>query len=207
MELIFDFDGTLVDSFQCVVDKFSQIAHEFNIKPLTLAEINKLRDYSSKELIQFLDIPLYQLPKMLLRMRKLMHAEIKHLAPIADLPEVLNIIYNAGHPMRILTSNSRENVLLWLKTNELEHLFTHVHCEAKFFSKSRRLKRILRAHGINKLQAFYIGDETRDIEAASLNGIRSIAVTWGYNSETILAKSQPSFIARSPKDILRICEL
>lgn len=60
---------------------------------------------------------------------------------------------------------------------------------------------------MNKQHTFYIGDETRDIDAAKQNGIHSIGVTWGFNSEKILAQHQPDYIARKPEDLLAIFEL
>ena len=64
------------------------------------------------------------------------------------------------------------------------------------------LKRIIKKYKIDKSQTYYIGDETRDIDAAKKNGVKSIAVTWGYNSEQVLLKYKPSFIAQKPEDIL-----
>ena len=63
------------------------------------------------------------------------------------------------------------------------------------------------SYKIDKSKAYYIGDETRDIEAAKKNHIKSIAVTWGYNSETALEKYDPSYIAKTPKDLLTILGL
>ena len=51
---------------------------------------------------------------------------------------------------------------------------------------------------------FYIGDETRDIDAAKQCGISAVAVTWGFNSEAIIAKHNPHYLVRHPKDILTI---
>jgi len=51
---------------------------------------------------------------------------------------------------------------------------------------------------------FYIGDETRDIDAAQQCNIPSIAVAWGFNSEQTLMRSKPSYLAKTPHDLLRI---
>ena len=65
-------------------------------------------------------------------------------------------------------------------------------------------KKLLKKYKTDKSQTFYIGDETRDIDAAKKNGIYAVAVTWGFNSEKILLQHQPDFIARRPEDLLNI---
>ena len=71
-------------------------------------------------------------------------------------------------------------------------------------AKKRILRKILKAYKIDKSQAFYIGDETRDIDAAKGSDINSVAVTWGFNSATVLARHQPQFIVQKPEDLLTI---
>jgi phosphoglycolate phosphatase-like HAD superfamily hydrolase len=53
------------------------------------------------------------------------------------------------------------------------------------------------SHKLDPSKVFYIGDETRDIEAAKKAGIKSIAVTWGYNTKAILDNSNPDFLCES----------
>ena len=52
--------------------------------------------------------------------------------------------------------------------------------------------------------ALYIGDETRDIEAARNNDLISIAVTWGYNTEQVLQDYSPTYVVHEPNDLLSI---
>ena len=47
----------------------------------------------------------------------------------------------------------------------------------------------------------YVGDETRDIQAAKKVGLRSVAVTWGLNTHDALAASSPDHIVLTPDDL------
>jgi phosphoglycolate phosphatase len=49
---------------------------------------------------------------------------------------------------------------------------------------------------------YYVGDENRDIDAANNAGIGSIAVTWGYRSESLLSQYHPDCLIRSPEELL-----
>lgn len=204
MHLLFDFDGTLVDSFHCVVQKTILLADEFKIRKIQDHEIEHLRDLTSKELIQFLKVPIYKIPKLIQQLRKNIHDEIPTLPPIANIFSLLEKLHDNRFSLGILTSNSVDNVSLWLDKHEMRHFFDFIHMESNYFSKNKLIKKTLKSYKIDKTQAFYIGDETRDIDAAKENDIKSIAVTWGYNSEKTLLKHQPSLIVNKPEDILTI---
>lgn len=206
MYLIFDFDGTLVDSFGKAVEKFNVLADEFNFKRVHPTEIPELRNLTSKEFIQYLKIPLYKIPQILYSARKQMNNEMSALKSFANLPQILQKIHDANFSLGILTSNSKENVIAWLEANKIKNLFDFIHIESNFFGKTRILKKILKRYKINKLQAFYIGDETRDIDAAKQSGIHSVAVTWGFNSEKVLLQHQPDYVVKTPDDLLEICK-
>jgi phosphoglycolate phosphatase len=114
MYLIFDFDGTLVDSFSNAIDKFNLLAEEFSFRKVSFHDVEGMRNLSSRELIKFLRIPLYKLPKVIQRARNFIHADIQVLNSFEKLPEVLQKLYNAGVSLGILTSNSEANVSTWL---------------------------------------------------------------------------------------------
>ena len=205
MYLLFDFDGTLVDSFNCVLKKAMLLAEEFHYKKISEEDIESLRELTSKELIKLLDIPVYKIPKLIHHMRKHLRNEMQKLPPVADIHPVVETLYNAHFSLGILTSNSVENVSKWLESHHMQHFFRFIHSESNYFSKKYLLKKTLKTYKIDKTKTYYICDETRDIEAATKNDIKSVAVTWGYNSEKALLQYQPAFIARHPKDILAIC--
>lgn len=202
MNLIFDFDGTLVDSFKCLIEKSNLLADEFNFRKIKEDEIPKLKELSSTEIIQFLEIPFYLIPKLILNVRKHMRDEMKNLKPIAGVKEMIVSLAEQGFNMGILTSNSEENVSIWLAQNQLQSHFKFISTESNLFSKSAGLKNVIKEYQFDKTKTFYICDETRDIEAASECYIQSVAVTWGYHSEDNLKRCAPSFIIQKPEEIL-----
>ena len=207
MYLLFDFDGTLVDSFHCVMGKAILLAEELKFRKINQDEIEHLRNLSALEIIRYLDIPIYKIPQIIYQMRKHLHHEMERLQPITHMPQVVEKLCHAGFSLGILTSNSKENVVDWLESHHLQHYFHFIRTESRFLSKKYLLKKTLKIYKINPSQTFYIGDETRDVDAAKKNKVKSIAVTWGYNSEKTLLKCQPTHIIRNPEEILTICGL
>ncbi len=177
---------------------------EFNFRKINSNEIDSLRDLTSRELIRYLKIPFYKIPTVLRCARKYMRNEMIKLSSFMNLLETLQSLHNMNVTLGILTSNSLENVTAWLECNKIQHFFKFIHIESSYFGKKRILQKIIKAYGIDKSQVFYIGDETRDIDAAKECDVYSIAVTWGFNSEKILLQHQPHYIARKPEDILTI---
>lgn len=204
MYLLFDFDGTLVDSFECVMKKAMLLADEFAFRKVHPHEVDKLRDMPSLEIIKFLNIPMYKIPFLLSQMKKHLREEMPALMPVPGIQQMLEQLNNEHFTLGILTSNSVENVEKWLDINKMRHLFTFIHSESNYFSKKYLIKKTLKKYKIDLLDTMYVGDETRDIDAAKHNNISSLAVTWGYNSEKAILASQPSYVAKTPEDIVRI---
>jgi phosphoglycolate phosphatase len=207
MQVIFDFDGTIVDSFQCVVKHANLLASKFHFRIIKEEEIEVLRNLSSVEIIRYLNIPIHLMPLIVYQMRKAIHRELVSLPPIPGMPDIIKALYRKEIALAILTTNSTRNVKTWLLLNDMQHLFNVIYSDYRVFSKATLLKQIIKNYDTNLANIYYIGDETRDISAANENGIQSIAVTWGYNSEQILAQYQPNYIARRPKDILKFIHL
>ena len=70
------------------------------------------------------------------------------------------------------------------------------------FGKTRKFRAVIRRAKVGKGEVISIGDETRDIEAASKAGIASGAVTWGYARPEILAEHRPTILFGAMGDIL-----
>lgn len=202
--IIFDFDGTLVDSFRTAMRIFNHLSDEFQFRKVGDEEVESLRDFTSRELIKYLQIPLYKIPTILRSARKMMCRDMQTLQPFYQLPETLLKLTKINVPLGILTSNSAENVTAWLQRHNLENLFSFIHAESSFFGKKRILKKIIKAHQMDKTQTFYVGDETRDVEAANECGISSVAVSWGFNSLKVLTAHQPQFVLQKPEDLLTL---
>ena len=83
MHLIFDFDGTLVDSFDCVIKQFNRLAEDYKFRKIDLEQVNELRHLNSKELISLFHIPFYKMPQVLYKARKSLHENITLLTPFA----------------------------------------------------------------------------------------------------------------------------
>jgi len=204
--IIFDFDGTLADTLEAIVAITNRLALEFGYKTVNSEEVKKLQNLSSQEIIRYSQIPLLKLPFLVRRVKSELKQEIHHLRPIHGIKEALLALRQDGHQLGIVTSNTEANVLTFLQHHGLHELFEFVHSGSSLFGKNKVLKRLLSQKQINTDAVLYVGDETRDIEAAKQVKIKSVAVSWGFNSRQALAKQNPDFLIGQPHELLAIAQ-
>ena len=202
--IIFDFDGTIADTYQAVVNITNNLSSEFGYQPLDSETLQLLKNLSSKEIVKQSEISLFRLPFLLKRIKTELGKQIEYLEPIPGMVEVLTELKQQNNTLGIVTSNVKENVMAFLEKQKLEHLFEFIYSGKTIFGKHRLINQAIRNHNLNKEEVIYVGDETRDIRSAKKSNIYIISVTWGFNSETVLKEHQPNFLATTPSDILKI---
>lgn len=197
--LIFDFDGTIADSFEI----FLKIFEEITGRQLTDEEITSLRGESLKSIIKYLQIRRWQIPRLVLKAKKLIAASRPAVKTFSGVPAMLVQLHSSGHPMFILSTNSSQSISEFLKKNRLENCFAGIYGDIGLRSKASALKRIIKKERLTQAECVYIGDEMRDIEAARKAGITSVGVTWGFNDSKAIALARPNFTAKTPGDLAR----
>ena len=198
--IIFDFDGTMVDSAQLVWDCL--LSYTSNTQ-LTWEE---LRDLSSENVIKALKIPKIKLPGLILKIRRKFRLRLMSQKVPDGVLEAIRALNQRGFDLHIISSNSEENIRVFLKHHHILQCFKSINSCFTIFGKARSLSNLLKIIGVASEAAIYIGDETRDIEAAKKAGMKSMAVCWGYNSEKALRLYDPTFLAREPIDIVNLLE-
>ena len=199
MNLLFDFDGTICDSLEALLESANP-AMRFLRKP----ELTS-KDVREKGLIRILKenkIPRFVLPFIVVYVRRQLAKLIPDLKPFPQISKTIETL-SKRHTLGIITSNSSLNVQTFLKNNNLDKHIDFVYSSVNFLDKSARINNALIKHNLNKNETYFIGDETRDMKAAKHSGVKTIAVTWGIESEKLLSNSKPYLIVRSPNDLLK----
>jgi phosphoglycolate phosphatase len=203
LTVIFDFDGTITQIIKSPENIVNALAREFSFKKIKAEDVEKLKAKKAQEVIKLLNIPLMKLPFILIKARFLLNKEMENLKPFEGIKEVVNFLFNNNLELGILTSNSKENVVKFLKKNEMD-IFNFIFSEKSIFGKDKVLLRLMKKRKLKPENIVFIGDETRDIEAAKKAKIKIIAVSWGFNKEDLLKKYNPDYLASAPKDLIGI---
>ena len=200
--ILFDFDGTIADTYQAIADITNQLSTEFGYKALSEEEQLLIKNLSSREIVKLSEISVFKLPFLVRRIRAELSKEIGDLKPIAGIEAVLHKLKSQGYILGIVTSNNRENVDIFLAKNKLDNLFSYIYSGTAIFGKHRVLNQVIKERGINKNDVIYVGDETRDVRSARKSHIPIVAVGWGFNAPAILAEHQPDYLVSDPDELL-----
>ena len=204
--IIFDFDGTIADTVDALVNIANGLALEFGYAQITPEEFLILRNLTSREIFKYSGIPLFKIPFLLKKVKGELKNKIPELKPIPGITETLLELKDNDSRLGIITSNSKGNVKEFLKINNLDSLFEFVHTGVTIFGKATIINNVLRQKQIKTEEVIYVGDETRDVEASYKARGKVVGVTWGFNSEEALNKHNPDYLIHHPQELVEIVQ-
>lgn len=201
--IIFDFDGTLADSTAVFASAWNTLAQKYKFKGIEFKEIESLKKLSMAERSKLFDFPMYKLPMILPQFYRLYRQSLNEVHLYEGIKEVLMEIDKRGYKILIISSNSQENILEFLKMNGIQCV-SNVLCSNRIFGKDKVLKKFLKDSSSTVSDVLYIGDEQRDIVACKKVGVPIIWVSWGYDSIEAIQQEEPEYKVNAPKEILDI---
>ncbi|MNQ98621.1 Pyrophosphatase PpaX [compost metagenome] len=201
--VLFDFDGTLVDSRALLVKLYNEMANQYRFRPIREQDLASLRSMSISERVDRLGVPVLQIPKLMVAGRQLYHENIRSLHIVPGMKDVIARLSAQGVKSSILSSNSEANIRLFLKKNKLEGSFKEIISAKHIFGKHHSIRKVMKQWGTTPARMIYVGDELRDIESCKKLGVPIVAVTWGYDSPQLLLSGNPDHIAHTPGDLYR----
>jgi phosphoglycolate phosphatase len=109
-----------------------------------------------------------------------------------------------GVPLYVCTSKQQHFAVRILNAFELLAFFTAVYGDKTEYAshdKADLLGNLMREQGLDRENAWMIGDRSFDIDAAHANGVRCLAAGWGYGSAEEHAGAKADAIAATPADV------
>lgn len=202
--VIFDFDGTMADTFPAVIEVFEEVTKQ--PRPLTKDEIKKFQHLSAPELIDIFQVPKWKIPYLFFRGRRMLRSHMNDVSPHSGVDAVVKQLHADGVKLYIVSSNSTENIRNYLEKYELSEYFLAVYGSASPFAKSRKLLQLIDKEQLSLEDTWCVGDETRDVSAAHAVGLKIVSVSWGYNSRQALVEKQPEALADTATELLDVLQ-
>lgn len=184
--VIFDWDGTIVDSAGQIVAAMQAAILELDLPKRTDREISELIGLGLSDAIArlFPELPTATVMSMLEGYRRHWGHAIENPAPLfPGMRELLGDLCNAGRIVTIATGKSRKGLDRSLRDSGLADLFAHTRCADETASKpdDLMLRELLAETGLGADQAVMIGDTEYDMEMAENCGMAGIGVAWGVH--------------------------
>ncbi|MBX9913201.1 MAG: HAD-IIIA family hydrolase [Pseudomonadaceae bacterium] len=195
--LIFDWDGTLVDSIGRIVEAMHLAADSCELPRCTDRAVRDIIGLALPQAVQVLYPGLQDLAAIERFTRVYsecyLQLESEPSALFADVAESLEIFREQGYHLAVATGKSRHGLDRVLAGRDWCDYFDITRCADESASKPHplMLEQILAHFQLPPQQALMVGDSIFDLQMAHNAGMHSVAVGYGAQSMAVLREHRP----------------
>lgn len=205
--VIFDLDGTVVDTVELIVESFRHatrtvLRQELPDEVITagvgqplMAQMERLSAEHARELYDVY--------------REYNHRRHDELIRGYDgVEQMLSSLRDAGRRLGIVTSKSRDTTDMAFRAVGLRRYFDAVVTASDSTEHKPSpvpIRVCLERLGAIAQGAVYVGDSPVDIRAGAAAGVVTVAVAWGVFSRSALLAASPDYWVDDPAALLRLC--
>lgn len=193
--VVFDWDGTLLDSAGAIVRAIQSSCRDLG---LPVPEDSRARHVIGLGLADAMrhavpDLPVDRYQAMVERYRFHYLSGDHELTLFDGVPEMLERLKGDGHILAVATGKSRAGLERALDHSGLRHLFQASRCADECHSKPhpQMLEELMEEFGVAQAATVMIGDTSHDLLMASNAGVDSLAVTYGAHPHDHLLEHNP----------------
>jgi len=205
MVVLFDLDGTLVDSFALIVEAFRHACRTVLGREATREEV--LAHWGKPLRARFAPLGPDRVELLLQAYTRYYTANLHRVRPFPRVPEMLAELRRRGIRIGVVTSKRGSTTEDTLQGAGLRPLVDAVTTADDVRDPKPAPDPILLAlHRFRALpkDAWMVGDGPFDVEAGRAAGVRTIAALWGTREQDALLASRPDYAAETPDDVVRV---
>jgi len=205
--VIFDLDGTLIDSYQAIYLGFHYAYSELGLPPLSHGEVEKAiglgLSYTFRELLGE-----ERVAQALTLFRKKYEEVFRahtHLLP--DVRQVVESLRDRGIQLAVATNKLGRFSRTILEHFGMDKMFAVILGDGDVSQNKpdpEMLYLAMEKMGVGKEETIFVGDSAIDIQTGRNAGIRVFAVPTGNTDQEDLAKAQPTVILSRLLDLLSL---
>jgi phosphoglycolate phosphatase len=203
--LVFDWDGTLVDSAAIIVHAIQHACADLSLPVPSDADARYIIGLGLSDALAHVapTLPVADYPKLSARYRT--HYMTRD-APIPLFPgiaQLLETLEARGHALCVATGKSRRGLDEALREAGIAHRFRATRCADEGFPKPHpdMLLHLLDATDTAPESALMIGDTTHDLLLAANAGVDAVGVTYGAHPHDVLVSERHCAIVHSVDDL------
>ncbi len=210
--IIFDLDGTLIDSQESILNAIRAALNELGVE----AKIPVTKELIGPPLIDTLLKIIEVKDRLILNTvadKFKLHYDstgYRNSVVYQGIQHLLDRLFKQGYVLYVATNKRlipTKKIVDYLSWDSLFYAVYSIDLNAKkpFKNKGEMISVLLRNELIDPNSAIYVGDRDEDYDAAKANGVPCVLVDWGYGKNSKF-KSNIEYVANSPKDLLNIIE-
>jgi len=203
--VIFDLDGTLIDSYQAIYLSFQYAYQNMGLHPLPFDEVSKVVGMGLTR--TFHDLLGEERTPEALRLfrRKYEEVFIQNTFLLPDARKIVEALNNKGIKMAVATNKLGRFSRAIFEHFGMDQLFAAIVGDEDVSQNKPDPEMLLYAMdkmGLPKEEVIMIGDSLIDIQTARNTGIRVFAVPSGVTKREVLEQAQPTAILERLSDLL-----
>ncbi len=211
--IIFDLDGTLLDTLEDIAISCNHVLEHFGTAPLEVKEYKELLGQGASKLVQDLlpTLSKQEHENALVVFEKHYTKQFtKHTKMYENINKMLTFFQVRGIKMAILSNkpNSFTKKCVTKYLNKWD--FSAVYGIREGVPRKpdpAGAYEILKELQVEPSECLFVGDMNIDMMTANSAGIASIGVLWGFSDEENLASHGADFIVNNPEDIIHLFEI
>ncbi|AMO57022.1 hypothetical protein GZ77_01160 [Endozoicomonas montiporae] len=205
--IIFDWDGTLIDSVPNITHSLSVAAEQMGLPLLDEETYKGVIGLSLINAVRTLypELSDDQVPQFVKQYRtEYSRLEQQPSGPFPGVTKGLDLLRKKGVAMAVATGKGRNGLDRSMTANQYQAYFQASRCaeEARSKPDPLMLEQLLEELGVPVEQALMVGDAGFDLQMAGNLGMDCVAVTYGAQPKEKLLKHDPVFVADSFDDLI-----
>jgi len=203
--LVFDWDGTLVDSAQTIVDCLQGACTDLGFEPPSEERARHIIGLGLMDALRYAipHVPETDYRQVVERYRIHFLARDSDMQLFPGVLEGLEQLQRAGYLLAIATGKSRRGLERALDQLNVRRFFVSSRCADEGFSKPHpgMLHAVMDELVVQPQSTLMIGDTTHDLKMAASAGVRAVAVTYGAHPKAQLLAACPEACVDTPADL------
>jgi len=200
--VIFDWDGTLMDSVDRIVSSMQSAAQTVGLAIPPDNDVKQIIGLSLTTALNtlFTSITAKQIEAMLVQYKyQYLEGDNTPTPLFANATNLLTQLKQHNKLLAVATGKGREGLNRVLKVSDTSTFFNTTRCAGEMPSKPdpQMLHSILDELNIAPHEAIMIGDTSHDLKMAQNAGVDSIGVTFGVHDREVLSRYQPKVVVDS----------
>jgi len=205
--VVFDWDGTLLDSPAAIVECIQQASRDLGIGVPDRERASHVIGLGLHDSLRHAvpDLPRKRYPEFAERYRTHFMAREDSMALFPGVPRLLEGLRRRGHRLAVATGKTRRGLERAFASTGLGTHFACSRCADETVPKPdpAMLHELMEELAVEPERALMIGDTTHDIEMARSAGMDALAVTYGAHPERTLRALKPVACVASVDELER----
>jgi phosphoglycolate phosphatase len=203
--IVFDWDGTLMDSAAMIVDSVQAAARDLGLEPPSDERARHIIGLGLGDALRHAmpDLPEDHYPELVERYRHHYLSRDHQLVLFAGADALIRQLSENGFRLGVATGKSRKGLDRALVHSGLGDLFHGTRCADECHSKPhpQMIEELMDEFAVLPAQTLMIGDTTHDLLMAHNAGVDAVAVSYGAHPTDVLATAVSLYCADSIADL------